>query len=263
MYAHRDSEAAFEDLTGLEIGSVDFDNAEPLSDTGSDLTIDLRGPDPVIELAPRLRPTGLLAASPAQLAAKRAIDVVGAAVALVLLSPVFLLTAAAIKATSRGPVFYVSERVGKNGKTFRFLKFRTMRVEADRAKAELIDLNEADGPVFKIKEDPRITRLGRLLRRSSIDELPQLLHVLSGRMSLVGPRPPIPEEVEQYNEYQKRRLSVKPGLTCWWQVSGRSTLDFDTWVKLDIEYIETWNLRTDLAILLRTVPAVLSGRGAF
>lgn len=264
MYAHRDTGAAFDEDGAVEVSLAEPGTADSRIDLDPGITIDLRGPEPVVELSPRREEaSGLLGASRSQLAFKRAIDIAGASVALVLLSPVLVTTALAIKLTSRGPVFYVSDRVGKEGEVFRFLKFRTMHVEADRAKGELIDLNEVDGPVFKIKDDPRITRLGRLLRRSSIDELPQLFHVLSGRMSLVGPRPPIPEEVEQYSDYEMGRLSVKPGLTCLWQVNGRSTLDFDTWVKLDLEYINTWTIPTDLLILVRTVPAVLSGRGAF
>lgn len=230
---------------------------------GEAVVIDLRRDDPVIELVRATPVRGLLGASRAELALKRLMDVVGASIGLVVLSPLFLLIAVAIRLTTSGPVFYVSDRVGQDGETFRFLKFRTMHLSADLDKSLLIDLNEADGPVFKIRDDPRITRLGRFLRRSSLDELPQLIHVLSGRMSLVGPRPPIPAEVAEYNDHQRRRLAVKPGLTCLWQVCGRSTLGFDTWVELDLEYIENWSLLYDFRLLARTVPAVLSGRGAF
>lgn len=229
---------------------------------GDSVVIDLRTGDPTIQITEDA-PSGLLSASAFHLALKRFIDVAGSLVGLIILSPVFLLTALAVKATSRGPVFYVSDRVGKDGETFRFIKFRTMRTEADADKPLLIDLNEVDGPIFKIKEDPRITPVGRFLRRSSLDELPQLVHVLTGEMSLVGPRPPIPEEVELYTDHHFSRLAVKPGLTCLWQVSGRSNLDFETWVELDIEYINNWSLTYDLRLLARTVPAVLSGRGAF
>lgn len=226
------------------------------------VVIDLRGDDPIVEVTEG-EPTGLLGASRSRLFAKRFIDVTGALVALVLFAPLLALVALAVKLTSPGPVFYVSDRVGKDGESFRFLKFRTMRTEADIEKPMLLELNDVDGPIFKIKDDPRITPLGRFLRRSSLDELPQLVHVLSGKMSLVGPRPPIPEEVAEYSVYHMSRLAVKPGLTCLWQVSGRSTLDFETWVEMDLEYIDNWSLGYDLRLIARTFPAVLSGRGAF
>lgn len=226
------------------------------------VVIDLRSGDPVVEIAEDDL-SGLLGASQAELVFKRAIDIAGSLVGLIVLAPIFLLTALAVKLSSRGPVFYVSDRVGKDGEVFRFLKFRTMRTEAEYDKPMLIDLNEVDGPIFKIKDDPRITPIGKFLRRSSIDELPQLFHVLSGKMSLVGPRPPIPEEVAMYTDYHFSRLAVKPGLTCLWQVNGRSTIDFETWVEMDLEYIDNWTLGYDFRLLARTVPAVLSGRGAF
>jgi exopolysaccharide biosynthesis polyprenyl glycosylphosphotransferase len=237
--------------------------AHPETDVGEGVVIDLRQDYPVIELVGAPPLPGLLGASRAEEALKRLMDMVGAILGLVVLSPLFLIIAVAIRLTSSGPVFYVSDRVGRDGKTFRFLKFRTMHVTADRDKSLLIDLNEVDGPVFKIREDPRITAFGRFLRRSSLDELPQLIHVLTGRMSLVGPRPPIPAEVAEYDDHQWRRLAVKPGLTCLWQVSGRSTLDFETWVELDLHYIENWSLLYDFQLIARTVPAVFSGRGAF
>lgn len=253
------------DAGEVPMHTADLRSADQAPDThrnGDSVVIDLRTGDPTIQITEDA-PSGLLGASAIQLALKRFIDVAGSLVGLIILSPVFLLTALAVKATSRGPIFYVSDRVGKDGETFRFIKFRTMRTEADSDKPLLIDLNEVDGPIFKIKEDPRITPLGRFLRRSSLDELPQLAHVLTGQMSLVGPRPPIPEEVAEYTDHHYSRLAVKPGLTCLWQVSGRSTLDFETWVELDLEYINNWSLTYDLRLLVRTVPAVLSGRGAF
>ena len=146
---------------------------------------------------------------------------------------------------------------------FRFRKFRSMRATADDEKVELAALNEKSGPIFKIREDPRMTSVGRWLRRTSLDELPQLFHVASGRMSLVGPRPHLPVEVAMYGSRASQRLSVKPGVTCIWQVSGRSDLDFDTWIDLDLEYIQRWSLWSDIKLLVLTVPAVLSGRGAY
>jgi len=194
---------------------------------------------------------------------KRTIDLIGALVALVVLSPVMLLVALIVKLGSRGPVFYRSSRIGKNGRPFTFLKFRSMVDGADRARTQLTHLNEVDGPVFKISRDPRVTRIGRLLRITSVDEIPQFFNVLKGDMSLVGPRPPIPEEVEQYEPWQLRRLDVKPGITCLWQISGRSTLSFREWMRLDLEYIKHRSFWLDLRILLRTIPAVLSREGAY
>jgi lipopolysaccharide/colanic/teichoic acid biosynthesis glycosyltransferase len=193
---------------------------------------------------------------------KRVLDAAAALLGLILLSPLLGLIALAVKLESPGPVFYRSTRVGRQGRTFEFLKFRTMLRGADQLKAELEHLNEMDGPVFKIRDDPRVTRLGRLLRRTSLDELPQLVHVLRGEMSLVGPRPPIPEEVTQYEPWQRRRLSVTPGITCLWQVSGRNDIGFEEWMQLDMEYIDRLSLGEDLKILLLTVPAVLRGMGA-
>jgi lipopolysaccharide/colanic/teichoic acid biosynthesis glycosyltransferase len=211
----------------------------------------------------RFRGGGLHAAARWQLAVKRAIDVIGASLALLLLSPVLIAAAIAVKLSSPGPVFYVSDRVGKDGHAFPFAKFRSMRSNAEYEKPQLVELNEASGPVFKVRDDPRITKAGRVLRKLSIDELPQLFHVLSGKMSLVGPRPPLPEEVVTYSELEWQRLLVKPGITCIWQVSGRSDLDFDTWVQMDIQYIEEWTVFGDLRLLGRTIPAVLTGRGAY
>ncbi len=168
-----------------------------------------------------------------------------------------------VAVTTPGPVLYRSERVGKDGQVFSFLKFRSMFIDAPARLEELRDHNEQTGPVFKMENDPRITPIGKFLRRGSIDELPQLLHVLSGRMSIVGPRPALVAEVEQYSDVERQRLLVKPGITCIWQVSGRSTIDFDTWVAMDLEYIRCWSLAKDVSLMAQTVPAVLSGKGAY
>jgi len=193
---------------------------------------------------------------------KRAMDAAGAAAGLLLLSPLFLLIAALIKVTSPGPVFFGQLRVGRNGRMFRMLKFRSMVVDAEKVQRELLDSNEQEGPVFKIRSDPRITRVGAFIRRHSIDELPQLWNVLVGDMSIVGPRPPILREVQQYQPWQRRRLSVRPGLTCFWQVSGRNEIGFDEWMKLDLKYVDQWSVGTDLRLILRTIPVVLTGSGA-
>jgi len=193
---------------------------------------------------------------------KRAFDVVASAVAVLLLSPLFVATAIAVKLDSPGPVFFSQTRVGKNGRPFKMLKFRSMHIDAEERLDSLRTQNEVSGPVFKMRNDPRVTRVGRFIRRTSLDELPQFLNVLSGEMSIVGPRPPVPSEVRQYQRWQRRRLSVKPGITCTWQVSGRSDVSFDQWMKLDLEYIDTWSLWGDIQICFRTVPAVLLSRGA-
>jgi len=197
-----------------------------------------------------------------QLSVKRAIDVVGALVGGFLLSPVLLTVAIAIKLDSRGPAVFVQERVGQNRRRFKTYKFRTMVHGADGVQHRLEHLNEARGPVFKIKEDPRITRVGRWLRRTSIDELPQLFNVLVGDMSLVGPRPLPVRDVEKMDvRWHKRRFAVKPGITCLWQANSREP-NFDEWIKSDMEYIDRWSLKLDLVILLRTIPAVFTGTGA-
>jgi exopolysaccharide biosynthesis polyprenyl glycosylphosphotransferase len=198
-----------------------------------------------------------------RLRVKRGLDLVGAAVALVVLSPLMLAVAIAIKVTSPGPVIFAQERYGLNRRRFRMFKFRTMRVDAEQLQAELEQLNEADGPVFKIANDPRITRIGHLLRTTSLDELPQLVNVLHGEMSLVGPRPlPLRDVMRFSSASDMRRFSVRPGLTCLWQISGRSGLSFADWIRLDLKYIDGWSLTLDLAILARTLPAVLRGTGA-
>ncbi len=194
--------------------------------------------------------------------AKRLFDVVTSAAMLVLLAPVFGLVAVAIRADSPGPVFFRQKRVGLNGLEFTFFKFRSMRVGAEGELAKLRALNEMDGPVFKMRADPRVTRIGHFLRKTSIDEFPQFWNVLRGEMSIVGPRPPIPDEVRQYQRWQRRRLSVKPGITCTWQVSGRNDVNFEQWMKLDLEYIDRWSFWADIGICFRTIPAVLFARGA-
>ncbi|HVN87203.1 MAG TPA: sugar transferase [Candidatus Binatia bacterium] len=196
------------------------------------------------------------------LVAKRAIDIVGATLALVLLAPLLLIVAILVKLDSKGPIFFAQERVGFNRRRFRAFKFRTMVTDAEQLQASLESLNEADGPVFKIENDPRVTRLGRWLRRLSIDEIPQLLNVLKGEMSLVGPRPLPVRDVSRIDvRWHKRRFSVKPGITCLWQVNSRRP-KFDEWIQADMEYIDNWSLALDLRILVKTIPAVLSGQGA-
>jgi lipopolysaccharide/colanic/teichoic acid biosynthesis glycosyltransferase len=195
---------------------------------------------------------------------KRVLDVVGAATGLILLLPLLLVVALLVRLTSPGPVLYRYPVIGYRGRPFTGLKFRTMVVDADSRKAEYMQQNEMNGPVFKLRNDPRVTRPGRWLRRYSIDELPQLWSVVRGDMSLVGPRAPGPEEFARFERWQCGKLAVKPGITCIWQVSGRSEIsDFDTWARLDLDYIESWNLALDLVLLLRTIPAVISARGAY
>jgi len=197
------------------------------------------------------------------LAFKRALDVALSTVVLALAAPVILLAALLIRLTSPGSVFFKQHRIGLNGRMFTLYKFRTMIADAHERREEVAHLNEMNGPVFKAKDDPRVTPVGRWLRRFSLDELPQLWNVLKGDMSLVGPRPPIPEEVASYHRWHRRRLSMKPGLTCLWQISGRNDIaDFDHWMKLDLQYIDNWSPSLDFKILLRTIPVVLSGRGA-
>ncbi len=198
----------------------------------------------------------------AALAVKRMFDVGASLILLVVLSPVMAAAALAIKLTSRGPVIFRQKRSGMNGRIFTLYKFRTMVENAEALKGDLIALNEMDGPVFKIRDDPRVTPVGRVLRKLSIDELPQLWNVLRGDMSFVGPRPPIPEEVEKYQRWQRRRLSMRPGITCIWQVSGRNEVDFRRWMEMDLEYIDNWSLALDMKILMKTIPAVLFSRGA-
>ena len=185
---------------------------------------------------------------------KRAMDIIGSLCGLIILSPVFLIVSILIKLEDpKGKVFFSQVRNGLYGKTFRMYKFRSMVHNAEELLDQLQEQNEQTGPVFKIKDDPRITKVGRFIRKTSIDELPQLINILKGDMSIVGPRPPIPREVEQYTDYQMRRLLVKPGLTCYWQVGGRNEIGFDEWVELDIKYIKERNLWIDIKLIFKTV----------
>jgi exopolysaccharide biosynthesis polyprenyl glycosylphosphotransferase len=193
---------------------------------------------------------------------KRLMDVIVSFAGLVLTSPLMLIIAALIKLESKGPVLFRQVRTGLNGRRFVLLKFRSMVHDAERQQSTLEDRNEMSGPVFKLTHDPRVTQVGGFLRRTSLDELPQLWNVLMGDMSLVGPRPPLPSEVKRYERWQRRRLSMKPGMTCLWQAGGRNEVDFDEWMRLDMEYIDTWSLTQDFKIILKTIPAVLFARGA-
>jgi lipopolysaccharide/colanic/teichoic acid biosynthesis glycosyltransferase len=189
---------------------------------------------------------------------KRSLDVVGSTAALTLLLPVFVGCALAVKANSSGPVLFRQIRVGRDGQTFRCFKFRTMQPGSQERQEQLRSASIQDGPAFKLPDDPRITRVGRVLRRYSLDELPQFLNVLIGDMSMVGPRPPLPAEVEKYSPWQRRRISVKPGLTCIWQVHGRNRVSFDRWVAMDLHYIDHWSLWLDIKLILLTVRVVLA-----
>ncbi len=193
---------------------------------------------------------------------KRVLDFVLSLFALVILLPVFLVTAAAVKSDG-GNVIYKQKRVGKNNKLFDMYKFRSMCIGAENMRAELMKYNEMDGPVFKIKNDPRITKVGKFIRKYSIDELPQLVNILKGDMSIVGPRPPLPDEVAQYTDYHRQRLMVIPGLTCFWQAYGRSDLSFEDWVDMDMKYIKRRSISLDISLIIRTVYAVIFKRGAY
>ncbi len=194
---------------------------------------------------------------------KRLFDLLIGSFILVLLLPILPLIALMIKLDTRGPVIFKQDRVGENGKIFKFYKFRSMVHEAENSRDELIRLNEQDGPIFKIKSDPRITSVGKFLRRSSLDEIPQIFNVIRGNMSIVGPRPPLLTEVAGYQPWHMKRLTVKPGITCLWQISGRSQIGFDEWMRLDMEYLKTRSIRTDLLIFLKTIPAVIARKGAY
>ncbi len=194
---------------------------------------------------------------------KRPLDVLGSLLGLVALSLVFLIIAVLIRLDSPGPILFRQVRIGKDGRPFWLFKFRSMVENAEEMKQKLMHLNELEGPVFKISEDPRITPIGRFLRKTSLDELPQLLNVLYGQMSLVGPRPPLPCEVEKYEGWQRDKLTVLPGITCLWQISGRNHIGFTEWMRLDIEYIRRQSLGLDFKILIRTLPAVLFRKGAY
>jgi lipopolysaccharide/colanic/teichoic acid biosynthesis glycosyltransferase len=217
----------------------------------------------IIRASPQLSsPSSKGWSSPLQVAVKRAMDIALSAVLLTALSPLLLALAALVKATSRGPIFYRWRVVGQAGRRFVGYKFRSMVANADALKPQLLQKNEMTGPVFKLTRDPRITPLGAWMRRYSLDELPQLYSVLMGQISLVGPRPPLETEFDQFTDFQKQKLAVKPGITCLWQVSGRNRVrDLDDWVRLDLEYIRGWSLILDLKILLRTAREVFRGSG--
>lgn len=193
---------------------------------------------------------------------KRLIDVLGSFTGLLILSPLFIVIALIIKFTSKGSVFFSQKRVGKNGKTFDMYKFRSMVVNAEELKEKLAAHNEMSGPMFKMKDDPRVTKIGKFIRKTSIDELPQLWNVLKGDMSLVGPRPSLPKEVAQFESWMYKRLEVKPGLTCYWQVSGRNNIDFEDWMKLDIRYVEERNLWIDIMLIFKTVFVLFGDKNA-
>ncbi len=234
------------------------------------IVIDPHAPPAPAAAPSKLRPADHHVARPVPIAsdprgyaiAKRAFDLTFASLLLVLTAPIWLIAAILVKTTSPGPILFRQIRVGRGGAHFTCYKFRSMVDGADEHKRHLLHRNEATGPVFKLREDPRVTRAGKWLRKFSIDELPQLLNVLRGEMSIVGPRPPVPSEVAQYDARHLMRLAVKPGLTCYWQVCGRCEVPFDRWVELDLEYIEKRGVVTDLVILVRTFPAVIIGRGA-
>ncbi|TWT03748.1 sugar transferase [Planomicrobium sp. CPCC 101079] len=195
---------------------------------------------------------------------KRLIDILGSLAGIILLSPLFLLIALLIKIEDpKGSVFFKQKRAGKDEQTFPMYKFRSMVSNAEELKATLMKQNEATGPVFKIKRDPRITKIGQFIRKTSIDELPQLFNVLKGEMSLVGPRPPLLDEVNQYTRYERQRLSVTPGLTCYWQVSGRSSIGFEEWVELDLKYINERNFFIDMKLIVKTVFVLFGSKNAY
>ena len=193
---------------------------------------------------------------------KRLIDIICSFLGLLVLSPLFIIIAIIIKTTSKGTVFFSQKRVGKNGKEFEMYKFRSMVVNAEELKEKLAAQNEMSGPMFKMKDDPRVTKVGKFIRKTSIDELPQLWNVLKGDMSLVGPRPSLPKEVAQFESWMYKRLEVKPGLTCYWQVSGRNNIDFEDWMKLDIRYVEERSLFVDVKLILKTIFVLFGDKNA-
>ena len=195
-------------------------------------------------------------------AIKRLIDIICSFVGILVLSPLFIIIAIIIKFTSKGPVFFSQKRVGRNGKEFDMYKFRSMVVNAEELKEKLAAQNEMSGPMFKMKDDPRVTKVGKFIRKTSLDELPQLWNVLKGDMSLVGPRPSLPKEVAQFEDWMYKRLEVKPGLTCYWQVSGRNNIDFEDWMKLDIRYVEEKNLWIDIKLIFKTVFVLFGDKNA-
>jgi exopolysaccharide biosynthesis polyprenyl glycosylphosphotransferase len=193
---------------------------------------------------------------------KRVIDVLGSMIGIILLSPIFFVVAVLIKIDSKGSVIFSQTRIGKNGKEFKMYKFRSMVVNAEELKKKLLAKNEMSGPMFKMKDDPRITKIGKFIRKTSIDELPQLINVLKGEMSLVGPRPSLPKEVAQFEPWMMRRLDVKPGLTCYWQVSGRNNIDFDDWMRLDIKYVQDRSIKLDIKLIFKTFFVLFGDKNA-
>lgn len=193
---------------------------------------------------------------------KRTTDILASLIGLIILSPVFLIVSIAIEMDSKGPIIFAQKRIGKNGKVFRMYKFRSMVSNAEKLKKKLLKENEMSGPMFKIKNDPRVTKVGRFIRKTSIDELPQLVNVLKGDMSLVGPRPNLPKEVEQFSNFQKLKLMAKPGLTCYWQVMGRNDIDFEDWMKLDVKYAEDRNVIIDFKLILKTFKVLFGDKHA-
>lgn len=193
---------------------------------------------------------------------KRGIDIVGSLAGITLLSPLYLVVAIWIKLDSKGPIIFSQERVGLNGKRFNMYKFRSMVINAEELKEKLAKQNERKGPMFKIKEDPRVTKIGKFIRKTSIDELPQLINILKGEMSIVGPRPSLPKEVEQFEDWMMTRLEVKPGLTCFWQVQGRDDIPFEEWMELDVKYVRERNLLLDIKLILKTFTVLLGDKNA-
>ena len=193
---------------------------------------------------------------------KRVIDVLGSLIGIILLSPIFFVVSVLIKIDSKGPIVFSQIRVGKDGREFKMYKFRSMVVNAEELKKKLLEQNEMSGPMFKMKDDPRITKIGKFIRKTSIDELPQLINVLKGEMSLVGPRPSLPKEVEKFEPWMRKRLEVKPGLTCYWQVSGRNNIDFNDWMKLDIKYVEERNIYIDIKLIFKTFFVLFGDKNA-
>jgi exopolysaccharide biosynthesis polyprenyl glycosylphosphotransferase len=236
--------------------TVSYYMKEIFGKTGSFISLESSLPSPIITFHPVPPNYG-------GLFIKYTLDRVLAFIAIIILSPIFIAISVLIKITSKGGILYKQERIGLNGKPFSMLKFRTMFENADKIKEELNHLNKMDKVVFKIKDDPRITKIGKILRRFSLDESPQLFNVLKGDMSLVGPRPPLAEEVRRYQDWQRKRLSIKPGLTCIWLIRGRSDLPFEEWMRLDLEYINNWSLSLDFFIFVKSIPVLITGKGAY
>lgn len=193
---------------------------------------------------------------------KRLIDIIASACGIIVLSPILLIVSILIKVESKGPIIFAQERVGKDLKTFKMYKFRSMVNDAEELKEKLMQYNQMSGPMFKMDNDPRVTKIGKIIRKTSIDELPQLINVIKGDMSLVGPRPSLPKEVEEFEPWMKKRFEVKPGLTCYWQVSGRNNIDFEDWMKLDIKYIEDKNLLLDIKLIVKTAFLLFGDKNA-